>query len=60
MEDWFKDDVVPKVEIEKLTLCRDDFIEWVLRSTNEDSEFRIYNSRHYIQVGIDKSPVVFE
>ncbi len=41
---------------QKQTLCRDDFIEWVLRSTNEDSEFRVYYSPHYIMVGIDKEP----
>ncbi len=43
-------------EMEELTLCRDDFIEWVLKSTNEDSEFRVYKSKNSILVGIDKSP----
>lgn len=58
MEDWFKDDKEIKVEIEKLTLCRDDFIEWVLTHTNEDNEFKVYNSRHYVQVGIDRTPII--
>ena len=43
-------------EMVRLTLCRDDFIEWILHSTNEDSEFRIYKSQSYISVGIDKTP----
>ena len=40
----------------KLTLCQDDFIEWILRSTNEDSEFMIYKTSQHILVHIDKSP----
>ncbi len=44
------------IEVETLTLCRDDFIDWVLKSTNEDSEFRVYNAKRYIHIGIDKKP----
>ena len=43
-------------EMVQLTLCRDDFIEWILKSTNEDSEFRVYKTKSYILVGIDKTP----
>ena len=42
--------------LEELNLCRDDFIEWVLKSTSEDSEFKVYKTKHYIMVGIDKTP----
>jgi len=45
-------------EMSKLTLCRDDFIEWILRSTNEDSEFRVYKTDHYISIYIDRYPFV--
>ena len=44
------------VKMEKLELCRDDFIEWILRSTNDDSEFRVYRGPKYIMIGIDKAP----
>ena len=43
-------------EIEKLTLCRDDFIEWILHSTNEDSEFRVHKLKQTVMVHIDKVP----
>lgn len=50
------DEKEPVIEVLELTLCRDDFIEWVLKSTNEDSEFRVYRTKAYIMVGIDKTP----
>jgi len=37
-------------------LCRDDFIEWILRNTNEDSEFRVYKTKHNITIGVDITP----
>ncbi len=43
-------------EIEELTLCRDDFIEWLLQSTSDDSEFRVYKTKSTISVHIDRSP----
>jgi len=58
MEGW-PDEPVKHVEVGELVLCRDDFIEWVLKSTNEDSEFRVHYSKYYILVGIDKSPIDF-
>ena len=44
------------IDIEYFELCRDDFIEWILRNTSEDSEFRVHKAKHYISVGIDKFP----
>lgn len=59
MNDKLITDVAKKdaksIQVEKLTLCRDDFIEWILKSTNDDSEFRVYKTKTYIMVGIDKS-----
>ena len=46
----------PDTPIQEETLCQDDFIEWILKSTSEDSEFRVYRTKHYIMVGIDKFP----
>ena len=40
--------------VDKLTLCQDDFIEWVLRNTQEETEFRIYKSHNYMMVGINR------
>ena len=51
-----KDDTLKQPEIETLELCRDDFIEWLLNSTSEDSDFRVYKTKHHISVHIDKSP----
>lgn len=45
-----------EIKVTKEILCQDDFIEWILRNTNEDSEFRVYITKHSIQVGIDKEP----
>lgn len=42
------------------TLCQDDFIEWILRNTAEDNEFRVYMTKNCIQVGIDNPPVTEE
>ncbi len=39
------------------TLCQDDFIEWILHNTSEDSEFRVYKSESYVLVGIGNLPV---
>ena len=43
-------------EMVKLTLCRDDAIEWILRSTNEDSEFVVYKTKNNISIYIDRNP----
>ena len=41
-------------EVKKLTLNQDDFIEWVLKNTNDKkAEFRIYQGKHHTIVGID-------
>ena len=39
------------------TLCRDDFIEWILHNTNEDCEFRVHKAKNYVLVGIDNLPL---
>ena len=44
-----KDDI----KVEHLTLAQDEFIEWVLQNTKEDTEFRVYQTKHYTMVGID-------
>ena len=54
----WEDEPALDLSIEKITLCRDDFIEWVLRYTNEDSEFRVWRGKHYIGVGIDTIPFI--
>ena len=38
------------------TLCRDDAIDWILRNTSDDSEFRVYKTNNYMMVGIDNEP----
>ena len=40
------------------TLSQDDFIEWILHNTTEDCEFRVYQTEHYVSVGIDGLPEV--
>ena len=49
-----------QIQVEKQTLLRDDFIEWILHHTNEEWSFRIYETKHYITVGIDKEGKVEE
>ena len=45
-------------EMEKLVMGQDEFIEWILKNTNELlSEFRVYSSKNYTLVGIDKVEV---
>ncbi|KKN75182.1 hypothetical protein LCGC14_0383410 [marine sediment metagenome] len=44
-----KDKIIPK----KITLSQDDFIEWILTNTKEESEFRIYRNKNHTLVGID-------
>ncbi len=41
------------IKIDQQTLCQDDFIEWVLQNTKEETEFKVYHTKHYIMVGID-------
>ena len=53
-----KEEILKSMKYE--TLCQDDFIEWVLGNTAEDSEFRIYKSESYVLVGIDNLPVAEE
>ena len=45
-----------KPNIEKLDMCRDDFIEWVLRFTNDDSDFKIYKSKYHITIYVNRNP----
>ena len=45
-------------EMDKFVMGQDEFIEWILKNTNELlSEFRVYRSKNYILVGIDKMEV---
>ncbi len=44
-------------KINQQTLCQDDFIEWVLQNTNEETEFRVHQTKHYTVVGIDVDEV---
>ena len=46
------------IHMKCLELCRDDFIEWILHYTNEEMEFRVNITEHYILVGIDKLPFI--
>ena len=45
-----------EVPVKHLVLCKDDFVEWILHHTNEDMEFRVYTSKYYTLVGIDRTP----
>lgn len=45
-------------KVDKFVMGQDDFIEWILKNTNElQSEFRVYRRKNYIMVGIDKMEV---
>ncbi len=45
------------VDMERLILNQDDFIEWILKNTKDaKAVFRVYNSKSHIIVGIDKDP----
>lgn len=44
-----KDEIQP----EQQTLRQDEMIEWILQNTEEDTEFRVHQSKHYTLVGID-------
>ena len=50
----------PKEDIQQFAfhefMCRDDFIEWILHSTNDDSEFDVYRTKHHIMVYVDRNP----
>jgi len=50
-----KDEILKTMNQE--TLSQDDFIEWILHNTTEDCEFRVYKTKHYVLVGIDKPEV---
>ncbi len=42
---------------EELVLNQDDFIEWILKNTNDGKAvFRVHNHKNYLLVGIDKDP----
>ena len=42
-----------RINVSQQTLAQDDFIEWVLQNTKEETEFRINRTEHYVSVGID-------
>lgn len=46
-----------EIPTEQLTLCQDEFIEWVLKNTKEETEFRVHQSKLYTLVGIDVEEV---
>ena len=44
-----------RLKVNKLVLNQEDFIEYILKHTNDlDHEFRVYESKHYIMVGINR------
>ena len=50
-----KEEMPETFESKKWTLEQGDFIEWVLKNTNDKTAvFRVYQTDSYILVGIDK------
>ena len=44
-----------QIEVTKLTLTQEDFIDWILRRTNDvTAEFKVYETKDFIQVNIAK------
>ncbi len=46
-------ELIQEPEIINDEMGRDDFIDFILRHTEEDAVFRTYLAKHYILVGID-------
>lgn len=41
------------IEIKSLTLTQDETIEWILKNSKEETEFRIYKSRYHATISLD-------
>jgi len=42
----------------RLSLSRDDLIEWLLKNTEEDWSCRVYASKYYVMAAIGKYPTL--
>ena len=44
-----------EIVVKKQTLTQEDFIDWILKNTDDlKSEFRVYQTKYHIMVGIDE------
>lgn len=45
-----------QIKVENKELTRDDFIEYILKNTEDGTTFRVHETKIYINVGIDRPP----